>query len=169
MRDRPLLSAALERIPPQLEASSEPRGSPQAVEEEPVRAEPPRSPKSVGKDRSVLRVLWRLQTFLCVRGVSAIVHIYTSVLQAPAAAGPNGAPGGGIARVSGRAMQDLGYELPRIPIPRTPVNKPSMDALHLPQWHHACGGKGVGGAHIQAAREGECNVRTRSVQVARRP
>src|SRR5215208_6098724 len=123
MRDRPLLSAALERIPPQLEASSEPRGSPQAVEEEPVRAEPPRSPKSVGKDRSVLRVLWRLQTFLCVRGVSAIVHIYTSVLQAPAAAGPNGAPGGGIARVSGRAMQDLGYELPRIPIPRTPVNK----------------------------------------------
>jgi len=123
MRDRPLLSAALERIPPQLEASSEPRGSPQAVEEEPVRAEPPRSPKSVGKDRSVLRVLWRLQTFLCVRGVSAIVHIYTSALQAPAAAGPNGAPGGGIARVSGRAMQDLGYELPRIPIPRTSVNK----------------------------------------------
>ena len=85
--------------------------------------EPARSPKSVGKDRSVLRVLWRLQTFLCVRGVSAIVHIYTSVLQAPAAAGPNGAPAGGIARVSGRAMQDLGYELPRIPIPRTWVNK----------------------------------------------
>src|SRR5215208_257386 len=122
MRDRPLLSAALERIPPQLEASSEPRGSPQAVEEEPVRAEPPRSPKSVGKDRSVLRVLWRLQTFLCVRGVSAIVHIYTSVLQAPAAAGPNGAPGGGLQGYRGGAMQNLGYELPRIPIPRTRVN-----------------------------------------------
>ena len=87
-----LLPAALERIPPQLEASSERRESPQAVEEEPERESraPARSPKSVGKDRSVLRVLWRLQTFLCVRGVSAIVHIYTSVLQAPAGWGRTG-------------------------------------------------------------------------------
>jgi hypothetical protein len=47
-RDRPLLSAALERIPPQLEASSEPRESPQAVEEVPERAEPQPDPLRVG-------------------------------------------------------------------------------------------------------------------------
>jgi hypothetical protein len=35
-----LLSAALERIPPQLEALQEARDSPQTVEEEPDRAEP---------------------------------------------------------------------------------------------------------------------------------
>src|SRR5688572_32868467 len=37
---RRLLMAALERIPPQLEAPSEARESPQTVEEEPERAEP---------------------------------------------------------------------------------------------------------------------------------
>jgi hypothetical protein len=35
-----LLSAALERIPPQLEAPQEARESPQTVDEEPERAEP---------------------------------------------------------------------------------------------------------------------------------
>ena len=39
MTDR-LLSAALERIPPQLEAPQETRESPQTVEKEPERAEP---------------------------------------------------------------------------------------------------------------------------------
>jgi hypothetical protein len=39
MTDR-LLSAAMERIPPQLEAPSEPRASPETVEEAPERAEP---------------------------------------------------------------------------------------------------------------------------------
>ena len=38
---RRLLMAALERIPPQLEAPSEPRESPQTVEEEPERAHSP--------------------------------------------------------------------------------------------------------------------------------
>jgi hypothetical protein len=38
---RRLLMAALERIPPQLEAPSEPRESPQTVEGEPERAESP--------------------------------------------------------------------------------------------------------------------------------
>jgi hypothetical protein len=52
-------------------------------------------PKSVGKDRSVLRGLWRLQTFVCVRGVSAIVHIYTSMLQALAGRGRTGRLEGG--------------------------------------------------------------------------
>jgi hypothetical protein len=31
--------------------------------------------------------LWRLQTFVCVRGASAILHIYTSALQALAGRG----------------------------------------------------------------------------------
>src|SRR5215217_6967014 len=83
---------------------------------------PSRSPKSVGKDRSVLRVLWPLQTFVCVRGVSAIVHIYTSVLQALAGRGRMRRLEGGFQRYRGGAMQDLGYELPRIPFPRTWVN-----------------------------------------------
>jgi hypothetical protein len=47
-RDRPLLSAALERIPPQLEAPPEMRESPQAVEEVPERAEPQPDPLRVG-------------------------------------------------------------------------------------------------------------------------
>jgi len=34
-----------------------------------------------------------------------------------------GAWTGVLQRYRGEAMQDLGYELPRIPIPRTPVNK----------------------------------------------
>ena len=46
--------------------------------------------------------LWRLQTFVCVRGASAIVHIYTSVLQALAGRGRTGRLEGGIAGVSGR-------------------------------------------------------------------
>ena len=38
---RRLLMAALERIPPQIEAPREPRESPQTVEEDPERAESP--------------------------------------------------------------------------------------------------------------------------------
>jgi hypothetical protein len=79
--------------------------------------------KECGKDRSVLRELWRLQTFVCVRGVSAIVHIYTSVLQALAGRGRTGRLEGGFQGYRDGTMQDLGYELPRIPIPRTSVHK----------------------------------------------
>jgi len=32
----------------------------------------------------------------------------------------------------GEAMQDLGYELPRIPLPRTPVNRISKLLLQAP-------------------------------------
>ena len=60
---------------------------------------------------------------LCVRGVSAIVHIYPLVLQALAGRSYAGHLEGVILGVSGRAIQDLGYELPRILIPRTTVNK----------------------------------------------
>jgi hypothetical protein len=51
-----------------------------------------------------------------------IAHIYPSVLQAGTGAGSNGAPSGGFQRYRGGAMQDLGYELPRIHILGTWVN-----------------------------------------------
>jgi hypothetical protein len=35
----------------------------------------------------------------------------------------------------GVVMQDLGYELPRILIPRTSVNKALSDALGSLEWH----------------------------------
>jgi len=54
---RRLLMAALERIPPQLEAPSEPRESPETVEEQPERAEP-RS-VTVESQESVQRPWWR--------------------------------------------------------------------------------------------------------------
>ena len=43
---------------------------------------PSRSSKSVGKDHSVLRVLWWVQTNVCSRQASTNTHIYPSVLQA---------------------------------------------------------------------------------------
>src|SRR5918995_2982716 len=81
------------------------------------------NPKECGKDRSVLRISWRIQTFVCGRGASAIVHIYPSVLQALAVRGRTGRLEGGLQGYRGGAMQDPGYELRRILIPRTSVNK----------------------------------------------
>jgi hypothetical protein len=52
-----LLSAALERIPPQLEVPQETRESPQTVEKEPERAEP--RPTTVESQESVQRPWWR--------------------------------------------------------------------------------------------------------------
>jgi chromosome segregation ATPase len=52
-----LLSAALERIPPQLEAPSEARESPQTVEQEPERAQP--RPTTVESQEPVQRPWWR--------------------------------------------------------------------------------------------------------------
>jgi hypothetical protein len=54
---RRLLMAALERIPPQLEASSEAQESPETVEEERQRAEP--RPATGGAQESVQRPWWR--------------------------------------------------------------------------------------------------------------
>jgi hypothetical protein len=54
---RRLLMAALERIPPQLEAPSEARESPQKVEEEPERAEP--RPATGDAQEGVQRPWWR--------------------------------------------------------------------------------------------------------------
>ena len=55
---RRLLMAALERIPPQLEAPSEPRESPQTVEEEPERAHT--APADYGRvSGAVQRPWWR--------------------------------------------------------------------------------------------------------------
>jgi hypothetical protein len=52
-----------------------------------------------------------------------IAHIYSSVLQAVAERGYAECLDGCFQGCGGEAMQDLGYELPRIPIPRTRVNK----------------------------------------------
>jgi hypothetical protein len=54
---RRLLMAALERIPPQLEAPRETRESPQTAEEEHDRAEP--RPVTVESQESVQRPWWR--------------------------------------------------------------------------------------------------------------
>jgi|SRR5215217_1192964 hypothetical protein len=52
-----------------------------------------------------------------------IAHIYPSVLQAVSGRGYAGCLDRSFQGYRGEAMQDLGYELPRIPIPRTQVNK----------------------------------------------
>jgi hypothetical protein len=52
-----------------------------------------------------------------------MVHIYPWVLQALAGRGYAGRLEGWIAGVSGVNMQDPANELPRIPIPRTWVNR----------------------------------------------
>jgi hypothetical protein len=54
---RRLLMAALERIPPQIEAPQEARESPQMAEEEPERAEP--RPDASGAQEGVHRPWWR--------------------------------------------------------------------------------------------------------------
>ncbi len=56
MTDR-LLSAALERVPPQLEAPQEPRESAETVEQDLERAEP--RPATGGAQESVRRSWWR--------------------------------------------------------------------------------------------------------------
>ena len=58
-----------------------------------------------------------------VSGSCAILHIYPSLLQAAAGRGDAGCLERVILGHRGVVMQDLGYELPRISIPRTPVNK----------------------------------------------
>jgi hypothetical protein len=52
-----------------------------------------------------------------------IAHIYPSVLQAASGRGYAGCLEGCFQGCRGEAMQDLGYELPRIHIPRTSVNR----------------------------------------------
>jgi hypothetical protein len=58
-----------------------------------------------------------------VERTSMIAHIYPSVLQAVSGRGYTGWLEGCFQAYRGGAMQDLGYELPRIPIPRRWVNK----------------------------------------------
>src|SRR5215217_9376588 len=52
-------------------------------------------------------------------------------------------------------MHGSAYGLLKTPLLGAWVNRLSMDTLHLPKWHHACGGEGVASVHIQAAQEGE--------------
>ena len=58
-----------------------------------------------------------------------IAHIYPSVLQAVSGRGYAGCLDGCFQGYRGEAMQDLGYGLPRISIPRTWVNKPLSRCL----------------------------------------
>ena len=58
-----------------------------------------------------------------VKRTTMIAHIYPSVLQAVSGRGYAGCLDGCFQGHRGEAMQDLGYELPRILIPRTSVNK----------------------------------------------
>src|SRR5215207_4678224 len=64
-----------------------------------------------------------LQTLVCSFGASTIPHIYPWVLQALAGRGYAGCLGRVILGCGGAAMQNPGYELPRILIPHTLVNK----------------------------------------------
>jgi hypothetical protein len=66
-----------------------------------------------------------------------IAHIYPSVLQAVSGRGYAGCLDGCFQGYRGEAMQDLGYKLPRILIPRTPVNRPPESVPKSPRWHHA--------------------------------
>jgi hypothetical protein len=52
-----------------------------------------------------------------------IAHIYPSVLQAVSGRGYAGCLDGCFQGYQGEAMQDLGYELPRIHIPRSRVHR----------------------------------------------
>jgi len=52
-----------------------------------------------------------------------IAYIYPSVLQARSGRGYAGCLDGCFWGYRSEDIQDPGYELPRIPIPRTPVNK----------------------------------------------
>jgi hypothetical protein len=52
-----------------------------------------------------------------------IAHIYPSVLRAVSGRGYAGCLDGCFQGYRGEAMQNPGYELPRIRIPRTPVNR----------------------------------------------
>src|SRR5215207_2938530 len=69
------------------------------------------------------RIIALLQTFVCRRRASTIAHIHPSVLQAVSGRGYAGRLKWVISGGWGGDMQDLGYELRRIPIPRTRVNK----------------------------------------------
>src|ERR671913_1423298 len=47
----------------------------------------------------------------------------------------------------GVRRKNIHGELRRILLPRTPVNRLSVDASHHLRWHHACGGYEVAGTH----------------------
>jgi hypothetical protein len=118
-----LLSAALERIP-ELEAPSEPRESPETVEEEPETAEPRPDPLRVWEG-SLCPSGIMATTIICLRqgSIRNPAYLYIGVTSG-AGAGRSGVSGvGDFGGYRGGAMQDPGYELPRISIPRTPVNK----------------------------------------------
>src|SRR5215204_2582594 len=81
------------------------------------------STRGIGAGQSCVHNHSLPQTFVCTRRASANTHIYPPLLQALAGRGVAGCGRGGFRGYRGGAMQDPASELPRIPIPRTPVNK----------------------------------------------
>src|SRR5215217_7979129 len=68
-------------------------------------------------------ILYRAQTLVCSRRASTIAHINPSVLKPQVGGGVGGLLEGVNPGCAGGDMQDPASELPRKPIPRTPVNK----------------------------------------------
>ena len=62
---------------------------------------------------------------------SMVAHIYPPVLEAVSRRGYAGCLDRCFQGCQGEAMQDLGYELPRILLPRTPVNKEQREIIAL--------------------------------------
>src|SRR5215207_10270630 len=81
------------------------------------------STRGIGAGQSCVHNHSLPQTFVCTRRASANTHIYPPLLQAVSGRGYAGRLEWVISGGWGGDMQDLGYELPRIPIPRTSVNK----------------------------------------------
>src|SRR5215216_5256709 len=68
-------------------------------------------------------MLYGVQTLVCSRRASTIAHIYPSVLQAIVGGAMRNVWRGDFMGYWGVVMQDPACELPRITIPRTPLNK----------------------------------------------
>src|SRR5215204_5081203 len=77
-------------------------------------------PGALGTGRGVFSPKCKLRS---AERTSMIAHIYPSVLQVVSGRGYAGCLDRCFQGYRGGVMQDLGYELPRMPIPRTPVNK----------------------------------------------
>src|SRR5215213_2885451 len=77
-------------------------------------------------------ILYGVQTLVCSRRASTIAHIYPSVLQAIVGGAMRNVWRGDFMGYWGVVMQDLGYELPRIPILGTSVYRATQAQWRCP-------------------------------------